>query len=134
MKHLQFNHAAFLACALFQWVLGVVWYSPLLFGKPWAAMVNFDPKKRRSPMLYGAVSLLANLSISFLLLHEIQWAQINGLKRGAFLGFVLWCGFFAAPLFVANFYESRPYRLFAIQAGYWLIALVGSGAMLARWL
>lgn len=35
MHHLLFNPWAILVAAVIQWVLGAIWYSPLLFAKPW---------------------------------------------------------------------------------------------------
>jgi hypothetical protein len=37
------------------------------------------------------------------------------------------------PLFFEKLYERRPYKLFAINAGYWLVALLCSGVVLAVW-
>jgi hypothetical protein len=37
----------------------------------------------------------------------------------------------AAPLFSETIYERRPFKLFAISTGYWLVALVISGGVLA---
>jgi hypothetical protein len=49
------------------------------------------------------------------------------------VGFICWLGLIAAPMFPQGIYEGRPFKLFAINAGYWLIALLGTGAILAVW-
>jgi hypothetical protein len=37
------------------------------------------------------------------------------------------------PLFAQHIYEKRPFRLFAINAGYWLVAMMVSGGILGWW-
>jgi len=40
MGVLHFNHLAVLASALLQWLLCVLWYSPVFFGDVWKSAVN----------------------------------------------------------------------------------------------
>jgi nitrate reductase gamma subunit len=63
----------------------------------------------------------------------IYWSGANTLHRGAFVGFICWLGFMAAPLFAETNYEKRPYKLFAINSGYWLVSMLLSGVVLAVW-
>jgi len=37
------------------------------------------------------------------------------------------------PLFSETLYERRSFKLFAINAGYWLVALLITGGLLAAW-
>jgi hypothetical protein len=134
MSFLQFNHLHILTVAVLQWLLGALWYSPVLFAKPWSAMVDVPSEAKKNRMILGMIaSFVGNLVLSFLLMHVLWWAGGDSLKRGAFVGFVLWAGFIFAPLSAQYIYEGRPFKLFAINTGYWLIALSASGALLARW-
>jgi hypothetical protein len=67
------------------------------------------------------------------LAHVVLWAGAIRFGGGAFVGFICWLGFVAAPLFSETIYEKRPFKLFAINIGYWLLALVISGGVLAAW-
>jgi hypothetical protein len=49
------------------------------------------------------------------------------------IGFILWLGFIAAPLAASYIYEGRPFKLFAINTGYWLVGLLITGGLLAVW-
>ena len=133
MHHLHFNHLAILAAALIQFFLGALWYS-LLFARPWMALTGHvkgeRPKGAALTMLY---SFLGGLVLCFVLAHVVLWAGATTVCRGAFVGFICWLGFVAAPLFAETIYEKRPCRLFAINIGYWLVALVLSGGVLAAW-
>jgi len=133
MSYLHFNYLTVLGAAVFQWILGALWYS-VLFAKPWKAMVVVNPETKNRTMIVGMIaSFISSLILSFLLLHILWWAEASGLKRGALVGFVLWAGFVAAPMVASHIYESRPIKLFLINTGYWLVALVLSGALMARW-
>lgn len=130
---LHFNHTAVLASALVQWVLAVVWYSPFLFGPSVkAALGNGRPQKERGAAVGLIVSLFASLALSFFLLHVMQWMNVYGIKRGAYLGLALWIGFIAAPMAANSIHENRPFKLFAVSAGYWLFALLAGGVILGR--
>ena len=52
---------------------------------------------------------------------------------GAFIGFLVWLGFFAAPNLPQGIYENRPFKLFAINNGYWLVGLLIVGVLLSVW-
>jgi Protein of unknown function (DUF1761) len=133
--HLHFNHVAILISAVAQWILGAVWYSPILFAKPWAAMVGVSREtSKQSAMIVGMIaSLIGSAILSFVLAHIIVWSGASTMPWGATIGFVLWTGFIAAPLAASYIYEGRPFKLFVINTGYWLVALMMSSVLLACW-
>jgi len=135
LHHLQFNHYAILVCALIQWFLGAIWYSPVLFAKPWMAIVGIQPgNAKKSSMITGMIlSFVGSLMLSFVLAHMVIWAGATTAAWGALIGFIAWAGFMAAPLAASYVYEGRPFKLFAINLGYWLVGLVVSGILLAVW-
>ena len=52
---------------------------------------------------------------------------------GARTGFFLWLGFIAMPFLSMTVYEGRRMALFAITAGYWLVAMVAMGGIIGGW-
>jgi hypothetical protein len=134
MHYFHVNHLAIVASALIQWLLGALWFSPVLFAKPWTAMVNAPQENKHKSMVAGMItSFIVSLVLSFVLVHILHWAGALTFGRGALVGFILWAGFIAAPLSAGYIYESRPFKLFAINTGYWLVALLISGGLLAVW-
>jgi len=129
------NHLAILVSALILWLLGAIWYSPALFAKSWMALVRINPEPgKHKSMVVGMISsFLGDLILSFILLHFILWSEASSWAAGAFIGFICWLGFIAAPNFPQGIYEGRPFKLFAINAGYWLIGLLATGGLLAVW-
>jgi hypothetical protein len=122
-------------CAVIQWFLGALWYSPVLFAKPWMAMVQVpsDPAKRKSMVAGMIASFVGSLITSFALWHAIMWSGATTYAFGALVGFICWFGFVAAPAFAQGIYESRPFKLFAINTGYWLVGLIATAGLLAIW-
>lgn len=135
MHHLHFNHLAVIVSALILWFLGAVWYSPVLFAKPWMAMLGIqkDASNKRSLVPGMIASLICDLVLSFILAHVILWAGVATFEWGALIGFICWVGFFAAPNLPQGIYENRPFKLFAINNGYWLVGLIVVGGLLAVW-
>jgi hypothetical protein len=135
MAHLHFHFLPILVSALILWFLGAIWYSPVLFAKPWAAMVGIkmDGSAKKS-MVPGMISsFIGDLILALMLAHFIVWSGANTIHRGAFIGLITWLGFIAAPAFPQGIYEGRPFKLFAINTGYWLVGLIGVGILLAVW-
>jgi Protein of unknown function (DUF1761) len=135
MHHLHFNHWAILVSALVQWFLGALWYSPVLFAKPWMTMVGIqkDAANKKTMVPGMIMSFIGSLITSFILVHILLWSGASTVGRGAFIGFIAWAGFIAAPLAASYIYENRPFKLFAINTGYWLVCLIASGILLAVW-
>jgi hypothetical protein len=136
MHHLHFNHWAILVSALILWFLGAIWYSPVLFAKPWMALIGIVPDKTKkgNGMIVGMISsFIGDLILSLVLAHIVLWSGASTCGWGVFIGFLVWLGFFAAPNFPQGIYEGRPFKLFAINMGYWLVGLMIVGCLLAVW-
>jgi hypothetical protein len=133
MHPLHFNFLAVLVAALIQWFLGAFWYS-LFFAKPWMALTGHTPGERpKGAILSMVASFFGGLILCFMLAHLVVWIGASDCGFGAFIGFVCWLGFVAVPLFLETLYERRSFKLFAINSGFWLTALLISGGLLAAW-
>ena len=136
MHHLHhLNLLAVLVSAVILWVLGAAWYSPPLFARPWMAALKItpDPAKKKGLLAGMIASLVGDFILAFVLDHLILWSNAGSVRGGAFIGFLAWLGFFAAPNFPQGIYENRPFKLFAINNGYWLVGLIIAGVLLAVW-
>jgi hypothetical protein len=122
--------------AVVMWLLGALWYG-VIFKKSWHKLVFAEGEKPKNAIFAMATSLVACLLLSFVLAHVIE-LKIAGttLFRGQFtdgfqMGVICWLGFMAPPLFAQHIWEGRRANLFAINAGYWLLAMAIGGAILA---
>jgi hypothetical protein len=133
--HHSLNFLAIIASALILWLLGATWYSPALFAKPWMAMLGIKKEDgKRSFMILAMISsFIGDLVLSFVLDHIIVWSNATGFGWGSVVGCLVWIGFFGATNLPQHLYEGRPFKLFAINNGYWLLGLFIVGGLLGAW-
>lgn len=121
--------------ALVASAIGAAWYSPLLFGRSWMRLAGIVPDSSRRPSLAPLVagSVVLWLIAAYVLGHVLAAMAALVAAQGAEGGFWMWLGFVVPFGMMKVLYERRPLRLFLIDAGYFLVALLAMGAILAAW-
>ena len=132
------NYVAVLAAAIASFVIGAVWYSPMLFGKMWMKLSNVSDKEMKKAKEKGmtknfAVQFLASLVMAYVLAHFVQYTQSSTITEGMLTGFWIWLGFIATVMIGMVLWEGKPWKLYFIKAGHELVALAVMGAILAVW-
>ncbi len=89
--------------------------------------------KKRGMLLAATASFICDFVIAFILDHLIVWSGAGSFGWGALIGFIAWAGFIAATALPQGMFEGRPFKLFAINSGYWLVGLAIVGGVLAIW-
>lgn len=120
-------------------IIGSLWYSPLLFGKTWIALMGWDDKtmeEMKNRGMWGSyVGQLIFSLISFgVLAFFITETQTAGWLNGAVLGFVVWLGFVLPQNASAVFWQNEKLKLTIINTCCSLVSLVVGGAILASWM
>jgi hypothetical protein len=133
MYFINANVLAVLTAAVLQWVLGWLWYG-VLFNKSWKALVGqtADTKPANAGSVM-AIIFVVNLIVSFALAQVVFLTGWSTFSKGTFAGTVCGLGFVAGPLLAQHISERRPFKLFGINALYWLFAMLLSGGLLAVW-
>lgn len=125
------NYVAILVAALAFMVLGFLWYSPLMFAKPWTKLMGFDMsskekikemQKQAGPAYFVSFIGAIVQSTAIAVLSYTLYAQDIG--QAALLGFLLWFGFQAPFSLSGVLYAQKPIKLWAIDAGYQLVGLM----------
>jgi hypothetical protein len=123
---------AVLYAAIAQWLLGALWYG-FVFKARWMALVGIPagdkPKNAWFPML---ASFIANAVLCMVLAHLVKWSGAVSMQRGLYVGAICWAGFMAPVMITESIFERRPAKLFAINAAYWLLAMMIGGGILAN--
>ncbi|MEK6914564.1 MAG: DUF1761 domain-containing protein [Nanoarchaeota archaeon] len=130
------NYLSILSASVFSFIVGMVWYSPALFGNKWAKLASIDFKKPKNKISVGVSMLLGFLStliLASVFQYIINLLKISGPAAGATLGFWFWLGFLATSLLGVILWEGKPWALYILNATYWLINLVVIGAVLGYW-
>ena len=131
---ISFNYLAILTATVSTFLLGGLWYSPVLFGTPWMKEMGLDPEKRQDKGNFGRI-----LGLSFLLefIMALSLAAFIGPKAslafGAFAGAAAGFGWVGLSFGVTYLFERKSLRLFLINAGYHGVAFTIMGAILGPW-
>jgi hypothetical protein len=134
------NWLAILVAAISTMVVGFLWYSPILFAKPWMREMGYDPndkaktqemQKSAGPAYAG--SFLASLVSAFTLALILHGMRVENLHVGLMLSFHVWLGFVAMVQLTGALFMKQSMKLFAINTGYQLVCYLAMGAILTAW-
>ena len=129
------NYLAILVAAVVNMIIGALWYSPLLFAKPWMALNNMTPEsmKNVNPGPLYAQSFIAALVTYFFLAMAIQLTSAATAIDGMKTAFCVWLGFITTVQFTANVFSPKKIQAYFLDTGYQLAAILVAGVILALW-
>jgi hypothetical protein len=127
------NWLAIIVAAVSAFVLGGLWYSPLMFVKRWMKETGITPESTKNNNMFKVFGLgfVLSLIASFFL------AMFIGAKAGA--GFGAMAGFMAGLGWVFTFmgisylFESRTFAHFLINSTYSIVSLTIMGLIIGVW-
>ena len=159
---MEFNFLAILVAAFTPILVGFVWYSDKVFGKIWmqeSGLIKDDMSKRNRIKILALTfifSFLISFFMQFIVIHQngaisaamdiknvdssILQNYLNAygntyrtFKHGALHGFLASI-FFVIPIVGINaLFERKSWKYIAIHAGYWIITLMITGAIICGW-
>jgi hypothetical protein len=128
------NYLAVLVAAIASYAIAFVWYG-ILFRKQWSQLTGISDMKPTSKSVI--LPLVGSLVMSYVLDHSIAfgnaYVQTSGLAGGLQGGFFNWLGFIVPLTLTGVVYEKRPWKLWALDNGFWLLSLLVMGAILSSW-
>ncbi|HLT79480.1 MAG TPA: DUF1761 domain-containing protein [Cyclobacteriaceae bacterium] len=127
------NYWAILVAALSTFLIGGLWYSPAVFGKVWMRENGFTEESLKT----GNMGKIFGLAFLLALVAAVNLAMFLGpdtsLSLGAFYGFLAGFGWVAMFIGTHYLFERRSFTLFAINAGYSVVALTVMGMIIGAW-
>jgi hypothetical protein len=137
---LEINFIAVIASGFFAVILGALWYGPL-FGKPWMAMVGITPESMKSMSLSPIVAMLGGLAgalvTAFVLSHYLALAEsmtsVSGIELALTSAFWIWLGFYVPVTAGSLLWEGKTWKLFALNASYYLVVLLVNSCIIVFW-
>jgi hypothetical protein len=114
----EVNLVAVLLCGVSSLVLGGVWYSPLLFAKPWqrSAGLSDEAAKSGNPaVIFGGAFVLSLIAAYVFAMFLGNSMPLAGAVGAGFSAGLCWIG---ASYGINYLFERRPFSLWAINAGY----------------
>lgn len=134
MENIYINHWAVITAAIFNLILGAIWYSPALFYEAWKSANNLsddDLKKQKPARVYG-VSLVMSLIMSYnmaMFLGEESTDWVWGTTAGFLTGF----GWAAAIFVVIALSEMRSLKYTLINSGFIVLYFTSIGFIIGIW-
>lgn len=122
------NYVAVLVAAVAVFILGWLWYSPLLFFKPWMRLRGLDPEAAMENAKMPGGKLVIEFARCFVLAWVIAGLSgLLGISRALIalhFGTMLWIGFPVIILVGSVIWDNVSWKVAAIHAGDWLVKLL----------
>ena len=143
MPAVPLNYLAIVVAAAASTIIGMIWYGPL-FGKQWKALMGFTDESVKTMTMTPTKAIIggciASLVMAYVLAHSLgfvvlaaEYLGLSDVSSGLQAGFWNWLGFVAPVTLGAVLWEGRPWRIWFLNAGYWLVSLLAMGLILALW-
>ena len=141
---IHLNWLAIAAAAASNIIVGFFWYGPLL-GRAWLREMGIAPDHKPEPaalkrsmmvMVVGAFLTSTVLAASVVVWRPSLWnagTDAADAVYGLASAFFAWIGFVVPVLLGGVAWESKSWKLFGINAGYYLVALLTAGMILSIW-
>ncbi len=118
-------------------LLGFVWYGPL-FGKAWMRLSGLTMPTDKpgflvmlKPMLLSFIgAILMSCVLSFVSFFHHSYFGVSGMSPTLSIAFLMWLGFIVPAYLNLKAWEGKPWALFFINTGYWLVFLLASAALI----
>ena len=129
----EFNIWAALTAAVASFLLGGLWYSPLLFARAWqreAGLTDEQLKNANMGMIFGLALVLCVVAS---LMFAIFLGPRPPLALGLGAGFSAGLCWVSASFGINYLFERRSLKLFLINAGYHTLQFTLIGLIIALW-
>ena len=142
MPNIEINYVAIAIAVVANFLLGFLWYTPL-FGKAWAKEMGFDltQKPPAGTMMKGMILMVIGCFLmAYVFAHNIAvwnpvtWGQpaseMSPMGTVFSAAIFTWLGFFVPQDLNRVAWEMKSWKLFFINTGYHLVALIVVAAIL----
>jgi len=129
------NYLAVVIAAAASYALAFLWYG-VVFGKLWMKLTGITDM---TPAPVNVVLVfVGSLVMAYVLYHSIvfgdAYVKMGGVSGGLMVGFFSCLGFVAPVTLATKLYEKKPWGLWLLDNGFWLLSLLVMGALLSLWM
>jgi hypothetical protein len=134
----QLNWLAVIVGALIYFVLGALWYSPMVLGRQWQRSIGWDPE-RTPPQMSPTTYVVPGLAYLVMAIAVGLLAAATGTDtaaEGVILGLVLGIGLSLMHTLVDATFDPnkpQPWTWFAINGTYHALGLLIVAVIVAVW-
>ena len=118
--------------AVIGFAIGWAWYSDMLFGKSWRREMGVTDQQMQEAKAKGfkgmqkqmALGFVSALVMSYVLANFIQTASATTVMSAMILAVWAWVGFIATVMLGQVLWEEKSWKLYSINAGYYLVSIL----------
>ena len=135
---IEVNYIAVLLASVASMVVGFVYYSPFVLGKPWMKLMGYSqedmkPKGKQMPKMY-LTSYILSLVTAYVLYHvmslSLNFFNYSAVVTGLTSGFWMWLGFVMPVQATDYLFGKKKLELVCINTGYQLVSLLVMGVVI----
>ena len=135
MPHI--NYLAVLVAGVVIFMLGGLWYSPVLFAKRWIALQGKTMEEMQAaggsmPVMY-VQALICGLVTAWVLAILLGFLPVLDVMRGVKLAVICWLGFAGVTSYATALFSSKPKALWVIDSAYNLVSFIAAAVILTIW-
>lgn len=135
---MEINIWSVIVATVVAFVIGAIWYSPILFGKEWMSLIGHSQKevddfKKKGVIKFYVIQLVVTFITFCVLGFAMTALSTKTGSDGAFIGVLAWLGFILPISVGAIIWERRPFKLVLIDNVNMLLSLVVGGAIIGAW-
>ena len=132
------NYWAVLVAAIVAYAAGALWYSPAILGKVWMRLTRLTPEQMNEAKKKGMaasyiVGFISTLVMTWIFAAMLAATGSASVSVGLTSAFWVWLGFIATSFLMPVLWERQPLKLYFINIGHYLLALLIIGAILGGW-
>jgi hypothetical protein len=113
-------------------LLGGLWYSPVLLGKPWRAAIGVPSTGNMHNPVGTFISGFVLQLLAASMLAALLGPSATGIE-GMQLGMLIAFSFVMTALGMTNLFERRPISLILINSGYHIVSFGMMGFIIGQW-
>ncbi len=132
MPIVNVNYLAILVAAVASMLIGTIWYSSALFGKPWVKLMGGKAKKKPSAGTF-LLSFISAFVMVYVLANFVGYLSVATISDALQLAFWLWLGFVATVSLNGVLWGSRPWKLYIIKTAHQFVSLFVMASIIALW-
>lgn len=140
------NYLAVLVSAVVFFIIGGLWYSPIMFANSWIKEIGLSDEQVKAMKEKGPgakpfiISFVGGLVMAFVTAHMVDFMKVvfgdsgmSNLAIGLTTAFWMWLGYIATYTLNSVAYENKSWKLYFINNGYQIVGLFVMGGILGVW-
>jgi hypothetical protein len=128
------NYLAVLVATVVAMVIGMIWYSPKVFGNWWIRESGVDTKNPRYTMVQAMIGCaIVTFITAAVIAHLVLFLPVIDVPNVMQFVFWAWLGFTACFRVLHGLFEGKSVKLLAFICVYDLVIICAMGAVIALW-